>query len=256
MTGRIVGLAAIAFALAPPARADARAYRVARQQGDIGVALKVPYSLGTHTEAVVSMLGEIQLDPETLVVTGGRLVVPISAIRSDSAERDCHLREALGLDYGPSRFPEEHVCDGGHRLPASGPDSVVYPEVIFEVERGSVLDGPGRGTGWTATSLPALQSGAHGKEGQEVRATVAGSWTIHGIRRPARLELTLSKDPGMAEGIRVRGRQHLSLRDHGVVVKSAKVLFATISVKDEVTVLLDVVVVPSSAPARQAPAGG
>jgi polyisoprenoid-binding protein YceI len=227
MTARFLGVVAISFA-ASAARAEPAAYKVARTRGDVGVVVEVPYSLGTHKETLVSMLGEVQLDPQGLTVTGGRLVVPISAIRSDNAERDCHLRESLGLDYHRSRFPGEHVCDEGHRIPASGADSVAYPEVILTVQRGGVLDDAGGFEG-----------------GKEVRAEVVGSWTIHGVTRPARLALTLSADRGTPGGIRVRGRQRMSLRDYGVVVKSAKVLFATISVKDEVTVLLDVLLVPS-----------
>jgi polyisoprenoid-binding protein YceI len=231
----------LALSLPPAARAEPRPYKVARQRGETGIALEIPYSLGTHREKVLSVLGELLVEPEALTVTGGRLVVPISALRSDSAERDCHLRESLGLDYERSRFPEEHVCDDRDRLPASGGDAVVHPEVVFEVERGGAID-PAGGL----------------EQGKEVRAAVEGRWSIHGVSRPARLELALSKAADAPGAIRARGRHQLSLRDHGVIVKSAKILFATISVRDEVTILLDVVVVPSgrASPSPRSPSRG
>ena len=98
------------------ARAQPRAYEVGRQPGDIGIALKVPYSLGTHTAAATAVGGELFIDPETLSLVRGRLVVPVTSIEGGSSRRDCHMREALSLDYGRSRFPREHVCDGNGRL--------------------------------------------------------------------------------------------------------------------------------------------
>jgi polyisoprenoid-binding protein YceI len=191
--------------------------------------VKVPYSLGTHTQTVTGVSGELFIDREALAVTRGRLVVPITSMRSDSAERDCHMREALGLDYARSRFPEEHACDDEDRLPATGPDSVAHAEVRFDVQRGAPLDDP------------RLLD-----EGKEVRAFADGTWTIHGVARPARIEVRLSREPGAPDAIRVRGQHVFSLRDHGIVVKSAKILFVTISVRDEVTASLDVLLKPVS----------
>ena len=224
-------LVAISLMATPEARAEPRKYEVGRERGDIAIAVKVPYSLGTHTQTVAAVSGELRVDRETLAVARGWLVVPLTSIESDSAKRDCHMREALGLDYAHSRFPKEHVCDGDNRLPASGPDSVAFPEVRLDVKEGRALDDPRRFA-----------------DGEEVRATVEGSWTIHGITRPARLEVRLSKDPRAPEGIRVRGRHAFSLRDFGVVVKAAKVLFVTISVQDEVSASLDLLIKPVAAP--------
>jgi hypothetical protein len=47
-------------------------------------------------------------------------------------------------------------------------------------------------------------------------------------------------------GLRVRGRSSVVLADHGVVVKSTKVLFAEITVGGAVTVTYDLRLVPVS----------
>jgi polyisoprenoid-binding protein YceI len=84
------------------------------------------------------------------------------------------------------------------------------------------------------------------EQGQQVRLMVEGSWALHGVTRPARLELTVSADPAPGS-LRVRGRQPFALRDYWVVVKNAHVLFVAISVSDEVTALLDVRLAPAEA---------
>jgi hypothetical protein len=67
---------------------------------------------------------------------------------------------------------------------------------------------------------------------------------VHGISRPVKFRLAVSR-PGTEPGLlRVRGRVPLRLADYGVQVKPAGVLFVSISVKDEVTVVIDALVEP------------
>jgi polyisoprenoid-binding protein YceI len=226
---RAIGYGLVALTLATRALAEPRPYRVVQLDGSTGLVVKVPYTFGTHTQSVSAVQGELQIDRQTLEVAGGRLEVPIAAIRSDSAERDCHLRESLGIDYSRSRFPAEHVCDDRNQLPPSGGDAVAFPAVGLEVKGGKALGDP-----------KLLE------QGQEVRVLVEGSWNVHGVTRPARLELTVSADPAPGS-LRVRGRQAFAPRDYGVVVKSAHLLFVAISVADEVTALLDVRLAPAEA---------
>jgi polyisoprenoid-binding protein YceI len=216
---RVAALALAGWAAWPvAAQAAAQPYAVRLPQG--GLEIEVPYSLGTHHEHVTAVDGTLRLDPETLRLERGRLVVPLAGFRSDDAKRGCHLREALGLDYARSRYPKDHVCDDRNALPASGPDAIAYPEIVLELTHGA----------------PAAGAGGE--------VEVAGTLTAHGVSRPVKLRLTVSRqasDPGL---LRVRGRLPLRLADYKVQVKSAGVLFVSISVKDEVTVVIDALVEP------------
>jgi len=215
-----------------PAYGEARPHRVVlsaaagESAGPAGVSLQVPYTLGTHSERVVAVEGELRLDPATLTLAGGRLVVPLSAVRSDDPTRGCHLREALGLDYTRSRYPRDHVCEN-HQLPASGPDAIAFPEIVLDLSGG----GP-------------LGDSAALDHGGEVPVEAEGTFAIHGVTRPVRLRLTASREPSSPGALRVRGRHVFRLADFGVVVKPAKVLFVKISVGDEVTAVVDARLVP------------
>jgi len=222
----------LAVALPGPAHGEPRPHRVVlsaaagESAGPAGISLEVPYSLGTHGERVVAVEGELRLDPATLALAGGRLVVPLSAIRSDDAKRECHLREALGLDYTRSRYPRDHVCEND-RLPASGPDAIAFPEIVLDLSRGGPLGDPA-----------ALDRGG------EVPVEAEGTFALHGVTRPVRLQLTASLDPSWPGALRVRGRHAFRLADFGVVVKPVKILFVKISVGDEVTAVVDARLVP------------
>lgn len=218
---RLSLLALVATSLLPAtARAAIAPYGV-RLPPD-GVVVDVPYTFGTHHEHVTEVHGVVRVDADALRLEQGRLAAPLAAFRSDDAERACHLRESLGLDYRRSRFPREHVCDGENHLPATGPDAIAYPEIVLELTGGS----PG------ATA----PGGARTVE-------VEGTLTAHGVSRPVRLDLTVSRDapPDM---LRVRGRLPLRLTDFGITVKAAKVVLVTISVRDEITVEIDALLEP------------
>ncbi|HET9595297.1 MAG TPA: YceI family protein [Anaeromyxobacteraceae bacterium] len=209
-------VAALLSLAATAARAAPTTYSV-RLPPD-GLVVEIPYSLGTHHEHVTAVDGVLRADPETLRVERGRLTVPLSAFRSDDAKRGCHLREALGLDYTRSQYPREHVCDDQNRLPASGPDAIAFPEIAVDLDGGSGATGDGAGSA------------------VDVDATL----TVHGVPRPLKFRVTVSRDDAAPGLLRVRGRVPVRLASHGVQVKPAKVLFASISVGDTVTVVLDV----------------
>jgi polyisoprenoid-binding protein YceI len=219
----LAGLALLLLA-PPPRGADAavEAYTV-RLPRD-GIVVDVPYTTGTHHEHVAEADGTVRLDPATLTLERARLVFPLAAFRSDDPQRGCHLREALGLDYDRSRFPREHVCDDRNQLPSSGPDAVAFPQIVLELTQGA----------------PVAGGGAAGAGEVEV----AGTLTVHGRSRPERLQLTVAPDPSEPGALRVRGRVPLRLADFGVVVKPAKVLFVSIAVRDEVSVVVDALLEP------------
>src|SRR5260370_18933573 len=97
-------------------------------------------------------------------------MVPISAINGDGGLRDCHMREALGLDYRSSHFPSEHVCDRDNELPASGPDAVVFRDLQFALKELRPIDDPRL---------------LH--QGKPVSVRIQGIWTIHGVSKPPNL---------------------------------------------------------------------
>lgn len=208
---------------------EPRTYRVAPAAEGSKAEAVVVYSLGTHTQVAQDIRGEVTLDPTTLSGGSGTVVVPIAGIRGDGSTRDCHMREALGLDYAAGgRFPKEHVCDGENRLPTSGPESIAFPDIRLEVLGARPLD-----------DLSLLDSG------KPVRVELDARWTIHGVTRQQK-ELTRVVREG--DGLHVRGRSTVVLADYGIVVKATKVVFAEIKVGDAVTVTYDLRLIPGPGP--------
>jgi hypothetical protein len=215
----------LALLIPAAAVAEPRTYRVAAPAEGSKAEAVVVYSLGTHTVTAQDVHGEVKLDPTTLASGSGTVVVPLAGLRGDGGTRDCHMREAMGIDYAAGgRFPKEHACDDHDRLPASGPDSVAFPELRLELLGARPLD-----------DLSFLQSG------QPVRVEVDVRWTIHGVSRERKELVRVVRD---GPGLHARGRSTVVLADYGVVVKSTKVLFAEIKVGDAVTVTYDLRLVP------------
>ncbi|HZR06954.1 MAG TPA: YceI family protein [Myxococcales bacterium] len=207
--------------LAPAVRAEVQAYRLAEGKDGPGITLSLPFTFGTHTDRVLRVSGELHLDPDSPERVDGTFRVPIDAIVSDSAERDCHMREALGLDYSRSQYPREHVCKDD-RIPAG---MVAYPDIALEI----------RG----AQAPPVTTMGV----GKDSLISAQALWTIHGVTRPARLRLGASRDAKTPGALRLRGTSEVRLSDFGVVVKSAHVLFVTSSVGEVATVQFDLLLV-------------
>jgi hypothetical protein len=207
------------------ALAEQRTYRVAPPAEGSKAEAVVVYSLGTHTQVAQDIRGEVTLDTSTLAGGSGTVVVPIAGIHGDGGTRDCHMREALGIDDAAGgRFPKEHVCDGQDKLPATGPESVAFPDIRLEILGARPLDDPGLlGTG------------------KPVRVELDVRWTLHGVSKQQK-ELTRVVQEG--NGLHARGRSTVVLADHRVVVKATKVLFAEIKVGDAVTVTYDLRLVP------------
>src|SRR5215813_8799441 len=92
-------LVAAVMVLAAPAAAQPRSYRVGSVAEGSKLEAVVVYSLGAHTQTAGEVHGEVRTDPATLAEVSGTVVVPLASIRGDESTRDCHMREALGLDY-------------------------------------------------------------------------------------------------------------------------------------------------------------
>lgn len=203
---------------------------LSKPDGRPGIDLSIEYTLGVHEGYASMVTGQALVDFENSSVAAAEFRVPIAAITTGNAKRDCHMRESLGLDYDVSGFPEEHVCDGSNQLPASGVDSVRYGEVIFELRGLTAADG---------TPLTRIDAGA------EVSVLAVGSWTIHGVRKDqmVAVKMTRSQDERGRSRLRIRARPNLSLKDFGVVVIPWAGL---ISVKDTAKLKLDLDLVDSA----------
>jgi hypothetical protein len=211
--------------LAGPASAEPRAYRVASVAEGSKAEAIVVYSLGSHTQTAGELRGEVRTDLTTLTEVSGAVVVPLASIRGDGSTRDCHMREALGLDSAAGgHFPAEHVCDANNQLPASGPDAVAFPEIRMELITARPLD-----------DLSLLG------QGQPVRVELEVKWTLHGVTHGQRELARVLRD---GTGWHARGRSTIVLKDFNVVVKPVKVLFAEVRVGDAVTVNYDLKLVP------------
>ena len=206
---------------------EPRTYRVAAVPEGSKAEAVVVYSLGSHTQAAQEIRGEVTLDSSTLSGGSGSVVIPIASIRGDGSTRDCHMREALGLDYAAGgRFPREHVCDDQNRLAANGPESVAFPDIRMEILGARPLD-----------DVSLLESG------KPVRVELDARWTVHGVTKQQKELTRVVREPN---GLHARGRSTVVLADHGVVVKPTKVLFAEITVGNAVTVTYDLRLVPAS----------
>jgi len=175
----------------------------------------LPYSMGTHRGRVKRMTGTVSLDLEQSMGSG-ELHVPIDSIDTGNKEQDCHLIEAMGLNYRVSDFPKEHTCDKNDHVATSGKNSVAYPEIIFKI-----------------SSIKASEKAGN--------FTVSGVWTIHGISHPSQFD---TKIIHQGNSLKIQGEIQFSLKDYGVEVKSAHILFVTISVKDEVSMVFDLELSP------------
>ncbi len=173
-----------------------------RLAGRPDVEWSIPYTFGTHRGTADALTIEARWDAEESELTVLSLRVPIESLHSGNVTRDCHLREALGLDYSGSRYPAAHACDRKDELPPTGPDRVVFPEIVFETVADS---SPVR------CAVPA--------PGQRTEVEVPGRWTIHGVSRVDRVKATVSTTGANPPTFRVEGEHTFSLADFGVVVK-------------------------------------
>lgn len=181
----------------------------------------IPYTLGTHDGAVHSLSGFAQVTENDQVVSA-RFEVPIDSMKTGHDLRDCHMREALGIEYSDSRFPREHVCDGNNQIPQSGPDSIQYPVITVEF------------VGMTLPSEPFVI-------GSPQNFKVKGKIKIHGIVQEQVWPVLITKtvNANGIQGFRLVTRFPISLRSFNIKVKP----FMGIGVKDTATVSADIALV-------------
>jgi polyisoprenoid-binding protein YceI len=167
--------------------------------------IEIPYTMGTHKLKSNQFIGNIDWDPKTNEIKSGELKLAIANIKTDKEEMECHMREALGLDYDASDFPETHICNDKDELPKDGPNSIKYPEI-------------------TATLLSPLKIGDN-------KAKVR--WMIHGKTKELTMPITLTQDE-RSEDLLLNSSWNMKLSDFDIIVKK----FLFIAVKNDVSLKL------------------
>ncbi|MBI2607154.1 MAG: YceI family protein [Deltaproteobacteria bacterium] len=179
---------------------------------DGAVTFSLGFTLGTHEGKASAARAEVAAELAPFSVRGGFIEVPIASLSSDDAKRDCHTREALGLDYAKSDFPGSHVCEDG-KLPSEGKNAVAFPTIRFDIASVTAPDAAGN-------------------------AVARGKWTIHGVTRESTpIPITITPLLGKKAAFRVHGSASLSLKEYGIAVKN----FLLISVSDSVMVNFDLI---------------
>ncbi len=165
--------------------------------------IRAKYTFGTHELTTDNISGTIT---ELKGQYSGDFAVPISSIKEGNPKLECHLQEALGLNYEKSDYPNKHICTDDHKIPSEGLNSISYPDIRFKIED--------------------LRKA-------EDRFFVTGQWTIHGVSKTEKMEILFKEID--SELIKLNGKIKFNLKDYGVTVKKAFI----ISVNDEVEVSID-----------------
>ncbi len=196
-----------------------------------GVTFQIGYSAGVHEGKVASMKSIVTLSDKNKILSG-EFVIPISQITTGNATRDCHMREAMGIEYSKSNFPANHVCDANNQLPASGVDAVSYPDVRFKfvtVKKNSGSD------------LPEFL-----EVGKVYSLAVQGQWIIHGKivdfssdTSTEFLPVQIKLLDAATQEIQVIAKFQISLKAFNIQVKPFKVLFVSVGVSDNAKISLN-----------------
>ncbi len=194
-----------------------------------GVRFSVPYVAGVHKGTASRVDGKLVLDENDQLLRA-HFEVPIGTLSTSNATRDCHMREAMGIDYSNSKFPADHVCDSDNKTPNEGPDSIAYPLVILDF------------TSFEKAPQTPFQDGVINES--LVKATIQ----IHGQTRELQaLPVKIQKTTNSAgiSSFRVISKMPISLKDFSITVKPFTFGPLKIGVDDKVTVDLDLLIAPS-----------
>lgn len=205
---------AIALSLIPAVCFGQNYQVVPKSNTDTGIRFDLPYSAGIHHGFSSQLTGDVEVELNPIAVHAVNLEIPIASMTTGDTTRDCHMREALGIDYTHSQFPNKHVCDSNHQLPATGPDSVAFPNIsltLLSVDPGQLIPG--------ITTM----------------VNAAARMSIHGVTRELTIPLQLLLASDGSQKIHVSSSFPVSLSEYGVQVKP----FLFISVSDQATVKID-----------------
>jgi hypothetical protein len=205
----------------PAPRAEPSTWVILPQAGgDLGMTFSLGWTLGTHQGRARQVSGSLRAELDPLRIVEGEFRVPVAAMSTGSATRDCHMREATGIDYSRSRFPRQHVCVND-QVPTSGPDSVVFPEIgitIREVRSAS--------PGTPAAPVRLVPN-------QPVDAQVLLGFSMHGMTQDLLTPIRLQMDN--AQRVRATAEFEVRLAAFRIVV----IMPTPMSIADQVKVKLN-----------------
>jgi polyisoprenoid-binding protein YceI len=193
-----------------------------------GVKFAIPYTAGVHEGTAKVIQGQVVLNGNKLETI--QVSVPIDSMSTGNITRDCHMREALGIDYTNSEFPAQHVCDSNNKTPATGPNSVVFPTIEFlfqAADHAQIIN--------FDPSVADVQ-----------KLAVVGKITMHGISQAIKVgategvQTTVTRMAG-TDDLRLQTQFEVVLDDHKVQVKPFKLGPIEIGVGKKAKVTLDLV---------------
>ena len=197
-------------------------FEVPPQLTSPSIFFSIGYTAGTHKGVIKNVRGKAILN-SLEELQGAQFQFSISDMETGNVTRDCHMREALGLNYSVSDFPKKHVCDANNAIPLTGPNAIQFPTILFVFESFEEL---------LVTPL---------KVGDFNYSKIAGTIEIHGIKkRIGSLPIQVKKmiDDNGLTSLEIVTQFEISLKDFDVVVKPFKIGFISIGVSDKV--LIDV----------------
>ena len=194
---------------------------VSQAAGKTGIDFSIGYFAGTHRGDAQEVKSSVLMTlGHSLEIRSAQLSVPVASMETGNATRDCHLREALGIDYSHSRFPAEHVCNSDNEVPASGPDSIAFPTIDLELES------------WTTIEN-------HKKElnpGESIDLMLKMKVTIHGVtHKNILIPVHMVYSSAVRGAVQITGSFPVVLLDYGIVVKPVLGSFGNVSDKAKVS---------------------
>ena len=214
---------------------DTKKYLLSNQSAT-GTTFQIGYSAGVHDGVVSAIDAEVTLDQKNQILAGD-FKIDIANMSTGNKTRDCHMREALGIDYSVSQFPNEHVCNSDDKTPTEGPDAIKYPEISFHFS--SVK----------SNSNSVLSEVL--EVGKVYNLAVQGKFSVHGQIKdftaldstefiPVQVKL-INAETGE---LQLTGKFDIVLKDFGVIVKPFKFGFIKIGVADKAKVSLNMKLSP------------
>lgn len=201
--------------------ADSKKYQLELSESrQSGINFQIGYTLGTHEGESYLGSGSLTLSQDPFQLLVANFILPITHLDTRNSKRDCHLIESLGLDYKVSDYPRSHICDSRNLLPSSGPNSVAFPEIRFQLLAFQE-------TGGLSSLVPGI----------EKNIEVQGTFSMHGVENNISVPVTLllKKLSDGQETLTIQGDFKVLLSDYGATVKP--VMFVT--VEDEAKVHLN-----------------
>lgn len=175
-----------------------------------GISFEISYAAGLyqgqHFGTFKSLQSEIEINNQGQLVLA-KLRVPVRDLSmdgSDSPLKDCHVHQALSLDYSKgskSAYPEEDTCDDKGLLATEGPNAPRFSDIKVSFVR--FLEG----------DIANLESGSNYKR------SALFTFSIHGVTKTEKVDLEII--PLSYDMVRIKSIQPFAIKlaDYQIVVR-------------------------------------